>query len=350
MKFRTWAFYAGFLGLFITFSSNSVSAQNAAAASKYLETIGNEFQGITSDMWDYSSAVAHGKSARKVEKRRKEVLQSNKDAQAKISKMSPFEGDASFRDSVLAFLRLSYNVINYDYAKIVDMEAISEQSYDAMEAYLLAQEMASKKLNASSDMLNAQQLLFASKHSITISDSKSKISKNLEVAGRVFKYYNGIYLIFFKSYKQEAYMLDALNKNDINALKQNADALSKCSQEGIKRIDTCKAFNGDASLKTSCKDMLNFYKMESTQKATILINFSVKRENFQKLKAAYEAKAESKRTKADADALNKAVAEFNKASNEYNQINSDLNTKRAELLDKWNDSVTKFTDKQVPKK
>jgi hypothetical protein len=35
-----------------------------AAAGKYMESITKEFKMITKDTWDYTSAVAHGKSAR----------------------------------------------------------------------------------------------------------------------------------------------------------------------------------------------------------------------------------------------------------------------------------------------
>ena len=69
---------------------------------KYMETIGKEFDDISADMWDYTNSVAHGKSARKVENRRKEVLGSIKDAQKRIGKMSDFDGDKSLRDSVLS--------------------------------------------------------------------------------------------------------------------------------------------------------------------------------------------------------------------------------------------------------
>ena len=42
-------------------------------------------------------------------------------------------------------MKMYYNVLNDDYSKIINMEEIAEQSYDAMEAYILAQEMVDKK-------------------------------------------------------------------------------------------------------------------------------------------------------------------------------------------------------------
>src|SRR6218665_860217 len=224
-----------------------------------------------------------------------------------------------------------------------------EQSYDAMEAYLLAQEKANEKLNVSGEMIDQQYNNFAKKHGITLIDKEDKIEKNLKIAGSAFKYYNNVYLLFFKSYKQEAYMIEALNKNDVNALKQNADALSKFADEGLGKLDTLRAFKGDATLKLACKEMLTFYKKEATAKIPVIVNFAVKKESFDKIKAAMDAKDAKSRTKEDVDAYNTAVNDFNKASNEYNAVNNELNTNRTNLLNKWNDSVMRFLDKQVPK-
>ena len=315
-----------------------------------MDVIGKEFMDISADMWDYTSSVAHGKSARKVEKRRKEVLGSIQDAQKRINKMPDFEGDKSYRDSVLSFLTLDYNVLNNDYSKIVDMEEVAEQSYDAMEAYLTAQEMAGAKLEAAGKMMNAQERVFAGLHNVKINESKDQTSKKLEAASKVFKYYNRIYLIFFKSNKQEAYLLDALKRNDVNAVKQNMDALAKASVDGLLRIDSVKAFNGNLSLKMTVKECLTFYKTESTTKAQPIINFSVKKESFEKIKAAFGSKSESSRTKADVDEYNKAISEFNKAVNEANAINQEMDNKRTALINKWNQNVTAFMDKEVPKK
>jgi hypothetical protein len=334
--------------LFLCIPSPSAKAQNSAAALKYMESINKELNDITTDMWDYTSAAAHGKSARKVENRRKDVLRSNMEAQKKIGKMPDFEGDKSFRDSVVSFLRLSYHILNNDFAKIVDMEEIAEQSYDAMEAYLTAQEKANQKLNTTSEMLTVQQQTFATTHGITLSVNKDKISQKLESAGEVYSYYNVLYLLFFKPYKQEAYLIDALNKGDVNALKQDADALGKCADLGLSRIDSIQSFKGDGTVKTECKNMLHFYKTESGKDAQTLINYSVKKENFEKIKTSFEAKPQNKRTQADVNSMNSAVTDFNKASAEYNKVNEDLNKKRTELLNKWSDAVARFIDKQVP--
>lgn len=327
---------------------NVIETRAQSASLKYLENIDSQFENITADMWDYSAAVAHGKSARKVEKRRKEVLKSISEGIKKVEHMPDFEGDKKLRDSVVSFLKLDYNVMNNDYAKIMDMEEIAEQSYDGMEAYLLAQERADQKMHAATDMINAEQKSFAGDHNITLTEGKDKTGKKLEAAGLVFKYYNVFYLVFFKSYKQEAYLIDAMNKNDLNALKQNADALGRTSAEGIKKADSLKPFEGDGSIKTDCLAMLKFYNAEAIKDSPVMIDYSVKKENFDKLKKTFDGK--SNHSAAETNDYNKAVADLNKSVAEYQKVNTDLNKRRTELLNKWNDTVSKFMDRHVPKK
>ncbi len=325
----------------------TADAQNEAV--QYMESINKELNAIMTDTWDYTSAVAHGKTARKVETKRKDLLKTSMLAKNRIARMKDFEGDSRFRDTVLSFLTINYNVLNQDYAKIVDMEEIAEQSYDAMEAYLLAQEKADEKLNSAGDRMQAEQKAFALKNNINLLENKDKVAKKLESAGSVIKYYNEVYLIFFKSFKQEAYLIDAMNRGDVNAMEQNKNALITTSAEGLEKLAKIQPFKGDASLKTACKNMLEFYKTEASTKMGEIIDFYLKKENFDKIQKAMDAKPQNKRTKEDVDQYNKSAADMNAVLNKFNTTNNDLNKNRSNFLDKWNSAATNFMDKHVPK-
>ena len=123
-------------------------AQEKSDAGSYLTYIGEQYQELTESMLSYTSAVAHGKSARKVEKRRAELLQQVKESERNVRSMKPFQNDSNLRDSVVAYFNLCFHVLNEDYEKILNMEDIAEQSYDLMEAYLLAKEKANEKLSS----------------------------------------------------------------------------------------------------------------------------------------------------------------------------------------------------------
>jgi len=330
----------------IAFSS---TARSQKEAFDYMDKIDAQFKNIMYDSWDYVSAASHGKNARKIENRRKDLLKTIAAAKNIIERMSAFSGDASYRDTVLSYLQLSYNVFNKDYAKIVDMEAIAEESYDNMEAYLLAQQLAEEKLDQANDNLNQETDKFASAHGITLLKTDDKVATKLQTSSKVIKYYNAVYLIFFKSYKQELYLINAMNSSDVNGMEQNKNALITCSTAGIKSLDTIKSFSGDLSIVTSGKALLNFYKMESSTKMKEVIDYYIAKENFDKIKAAFDAKSQSSRTKADVDQYNKAVNDMNAAAKKFSGINDELNKKRSAALDNWNSTSEKFIDSHVPK-
>lgn len=336
-----------FLTLVLVTGISSAYAQSEAY--QYLETIGNEFQEISQNSMSYTSAASHGKSARKVEKRRTELINSIKAAETRIRRMKPFAGDASLRDSVVAYLVIDRIVMTEDYGKILNMEEIAEQSYDAMEAYLLAKEKAEEKLEAAYDRVGEQQKLFANRNNIKIVEGTSKLGKKLEKSGRVISYHNKVYLLFFKSYKNEAYLMDALNKKDISAMEQTKNTLLMSAEQDLEKLGPIPAFNGDNTLKTACQQMLAFYKMEASQKVPEMVNFLLKQENFEKMNKAIQAKRPADRSQADIDNYNNAVKEFNAAVDKVNAMHNDLNKKRSALLEQWNNASENFLDKHVPK-
>jgi hypothetical protein len=339
-----------FLFTLILFAlAGSVTAQTTEQAHAYMQTIGNQFYQISNDRMSYTSAASHGKSARKVEKKRTELINTIKMAEANIRKMKPFNGSAAYRDSVVAYLKLNRIVLTEDYGKILDMEEIAEQSYDAMEGYMLAKEKAEEKLDVAFEKVSEQQKLFASNNNIKLVESDSKLSEKLETSGKVFTYYNPVYLIFFKSYKDEMYMLDAIGRNDINAMEQTKNALLANVEKGTAVLGPMAAYKGDNSLKVACQQLLSFYKMEASQKMSEIINFQLKQDNYEKMKAAMEAKRPADRTKQDVDEFNKMVNDYNVSVGKINALQNELNKKRTEALNRWNEATENFLDKHIPK-
>ena len=330
--------------------SSVVFSQKYSSPVEYLNDLNKETKQINKDTWDYISAVSHGKSARKVENRRKDLIETIQNAKKKVISMPGYNGDKSLRDSTISFLKMSYDVMVGDYSKIVDMEAVAEQSYDAMEAYMMAQELASDKVKAAADMLNLQTRAFCDANGITYTTEKSELELKMEIASQVIDYYNVIYLTFFKSYKQEAYLLDAQNKMDLNALEQNRTTLIKFAKEGMDKLKSLEPFKNDLSIRNACSEMLEFYLMEAEEKMPVVTEFFMKKESYEKVKAAFEAKRDKDRTNDDVKQINAAGEEYNKAVNEFNAVNNELNKKRTELLNKWNKSVATFMDKHVPQK
>lgn len=331
------------LALILTFTTNIANSQTAV---EYLSTIGDEYSAISEANWKYTKAASHNKSGRKINKRRKQLVKTTQEAQKKIKGMSAFNGSKAYRDSVLAYLNISYSVLVNDYAKIMDMDEIKEQSYDLMEAYLLAQKTASDKLKAGSDMVGREQKKFCAANNITLNEDKSELAQKMATANKVYEYYNPVYLIFFKASVQESKMILALSANDLNAVEQSKQAMKTYSEEGLAKLKDIPAFKGDKTILIACQKMLTFYIEEADKDMPVLIDFLLSKEKFDTYSKAFQAKKE--RTQKDVDTYNQKVNDLNKGSNKYNTTNDKLNNKRAKLIDNWNNKVASFTDRQVP--
>lgn len=320
----------------------------AQKAVQYMEKMSKEFDKISEETWDYTNAVAHGKNIKQIENKRKDMINANRAGLNRIRNMQPFNGDAAYRDSTVRYLELSYAVLNNDYSKIVDMEELAEQSYDAMEAYMTAQEIANDKLEAAFEVASNAQQDFASKNNINLTSNESETNRKLEKASEVFKFYNKVYLAFFKPYKQELYLLDAQSKGDVNAMKQNQESLASLAKEAKEKVKTITPYKNNTTLKASVNNLFDFYVYESG-KYSQMIDFYLKKEKFDKLKTAMDKKGQSA-SQSEVKEYNTAINEFNKAGNDYNNINDDLNKKRAMYLEAWNTAVTRYLDRNVSKK
>lgn len=337
------------LAVFLTSCMSFLAQSQTETPVDYMNKISLKYRTIQQDMWDYTSAVAHGKSAKKVESRRAELIQTTYTAMNEVKKMPAYDGDATYRDSVISFLNIYYLILKEDYAKIVDMEEISERSYNDMEAYMTAKEMANEKMNLAAFMVAEQQRVFATKHNITLQAADDELSNNMKTANEVYNYYNEIYLIFFKSYVQEKYLIEAINKKDVSSIEQNKNALAATAIEGLEKLKAVTNFKGDNTVVTACIELLTFYKDEAETKIALITDYFIKTENFNTIKTSFDQIKPNNRTQADVDSYNNAINEMNASVAVYNTTNTELSTNRAKYLDSWNNATAKFTDKHVPK-
>ena len=127
--------------------SNTVFGQgNSNGPVEHMQFLSSQDEMLSKKYMSYMSEVAHGGRARKMEKRRQDLVNSIRETMRECAKVKPFQGDASLRDAYRDYYFVLFSIFNEDYDKIVNMEEVAERSYDAMEAYLLAQEKAEEKL------------------------------------------------------------------------------------------------------------------------------------------------------------------------------------------------------------
>ena len=167
-------------------------------------------------------------------------------------------------------------------------------------------------------------------------------SEKIEEASDMLNYYNKVYLIFFKVFKQEVYVLAAQQTQDIIAFEQNVNALAMEANEALAKLDTMSSYNGDKELIEAAKRVMEFYKEEAEKEFPKVSDFYIKKDNFDKANEIMETKKKKDRTQEDIDKFNSAVKEYNEAAGSNNETNENLNKNRSKMLDEWNKSVESF--------
>lgn len=296
----------------------------------------------------YMSSVAHNNNkAKKAEKKRDELLEQIIDSRADVMGVPGYKGDKSLKEATLEYLKITSDVMNEKYEKVVNMEDIAEQSYDNMEAYLLMQKAINDKVDEANEFRRVKTEEYCKKYNIKLVDTKDEMSEKLKTLNEVNEYENKVYLIFFKCSAQEAQLMEALDKKNITSIEQIKSAMAKYADEGLAKLDTLKSYKGDVLLKNSCRSSLEFFKKEA-EKFSVLTDYFMKEEAFEKIKKNFETNPSAKNDKAEVEKYNKAVNEINAASKQYNQTNQSLNETRKRVYDNWNNAVTTYLDRNVP--
>lgn len=314
----------------------------------YMNAIGTPETQMNKAYMAYISAAAHSSRKRKIEKLRLQTVDNIVICQSAINYLPPFKGDNSFRQSSLNYVQLCYKIFNEDYVHIVNMEDIAERSYDEMQAYLLLQQATNDTLQAAITRIKAAEQNFALKNHINMVETKTELGDKMAAAGRLAKYHDKVFLLFYKCNWEDNQLVKTLNEKNVSKLEQVRSALDKYAIEGLAVLDTLKAYENDASLADACKQALTFYKEEAETGVPALTDFYLKEENFDKLKTAMDAKAASERTKQDVDNYNKAVAEMNDGVNVFNQTNATLNNSRNQVNQNWGNTEKMFADTHTP--
>ncbi|HYC87104.1 MAG TPA: hypothetical protein VEB86_17850, partial [Chryseosolibacter sp.] len=155
-------------------------SQTPATAVEYMKYLTDREEELSRKYLSYMSEVAHGNRARKMEKRRQELIAEIRQSLGEASRLRPFKTDATLRDSFKNYWDILLKVFNEDYHKIVNMEEIAEQSYDNMEAYLLAQEKAGDVLDEACAKIAPVYSTFAANNNVRlIHNGDTKMEKNL---------------------------------------------------------------------------------------------------------------------------------------------------------------------------
>ncbi len=339
--------YIIFTFIFLLSTAQSWS-QKFDTAVEYLNFVSDEQVTITKNMWRYTQAIAHSKNDRSVANKKSSLIKSLERAILKIKKADSYQED-DYKQYVLKNMSINKSMLEEDYENIVDMKEISKRSYDDMEAYIMAREMADKKMADAQQDYEDHFYSYAEKYGIDIIENETDLGKKMIIAGKVFDHYNEMYLIFFKVNINEIYLWQAVEKNDIGAIQQNTNALNQAAKEGKELLKNVSLYKNDASLVKSTNAIFDHYINETENILPQILDFLILNEEFEAINSSFEKTPEKKRTKKQVNTYNRKVNELNKAVKNYNKITKTLNIESQKVINQFNLSNEKFLSKHIPK-
>jgi hypothetical protein len=331
-----------------TFNKRAKAQDITSDPGAYMNSVNTAETEMNKTYMAYISASAHSSRKRKIEKLRDKTVESIITCQTAITYLPPYKGDNSFRQSSLSYVGLCYKIFNDDYAHIVNMDDINERSYDEMQAYLLLQQATNDTLEVAIKRMNTAEKSFAAKYNVNLIEQKTELGDKMEATGRLSKYHDKVYLLFYKCNWEDNQLTEAVNQKNVTKIEQVRSALDKYAKEGLAVLDTLQPFESDGSLANACQQALTFYKTEAETQIAVITDYFLKEENFTKLKNTMEAKPADQRTQQDVDTYNKGVSDINAAVNTYNQTNADLNSGRNDANNTWIATEKQFLDMHTP--
>ena len=325
----------------ILITTNSI-AQSTSNPEEYMNYFLEEFDSLNSNILAYQNSINHGRSARKVERKRIELINSSEISLNKFKVSNDFKGNNEFKKSAIEYFSTINTLLKEDYKHIVDLETVAEQSYETMKEYLESQKLARNTLSKSLNELEESQNKFAAKYDLT----PLELSKPMENVNQVIDHYNDIFLVFFKSNKEEGYLLDAIGDGDIGKIEEGRISLKSNTDEGLEKLTNVALYSGDNSLVEATETLLRFYAYEG-DRMQLATDYFITLENFNKVKEAFEQKKESQRTQEDVDQYNNAINKMNFAVEAYNEANEIMNKERSSLIHNWNRVAEEFKNRNL---
>lgn len=345
-KFKLFVLLVG-LAVVMT-SSSGIMAQKTESAADYMGYIGDRYARLNIEFYKYLSDIAHTKNARKIEQRRSELIALSWETYNEIRTMPAFNGDRSLRDSTAAYMKVNHLVMKEEFDKIIDMEAVAEQSANKMQAYLMAQRQARNKLDVANIHMLAEQKKFAARHHITLVDRQHAVYEKMQMTSRTLEFANLIYYIFFKSHQDETALLEAIKEKDALTIPILREKLLNSSREGLALLDKAGAFESDLSLTNACKDLLQFYEEEAATLIQDLIDYMETEEAFIAARTEFESNTTNARNPLAVETYNAAVKNMNTSVNQYNETSTSLHNERMALMRSWRETYDNFLKEHIP--
>jgi hypothetical protein len=295
----------------------SLTAQEFSTPVQYFDYLNNEHNQLAAKNLEYVQYSVHSEDVQEVESKRMEVIDQLGKAILKVGTLPPYKEDDTMRKELLTVLKMYLESFEIEFTEINMLKSESSESYESMQKYLEAQDVAEKKLAKAADQFQAAQREFAQKNNIKLIQAEE--NSEINQINKVNAYYRVVFMKYFRISKLNAAFTDAMNEKDVDNMQKARLQLLEATREELKKLRLFPDFNGDTEFRQAGINYVEFHKDLAEGDYNKMITI-MKKENV---------------SQEDVDT--------------YNEIINRINTKTNDLNNAYNNALNNLLRNNVPK-
>lgn len=148
---------------------------------------------------NYTSRMAHTNNARAIEQARQQLLTQLRSSLRALENLKPTERQQALQQNAINDIRIWLLRFDEQWERTAELRALSESSYDALEAYYAELNQIEELQDSASQRMSRTSSAFAASAGITLIEDKSKFAKVARRAGEVNRQVRAVKLALFRS-------------------------------------------------------------------------------------------------------------------------------------------------------
>ena len=264
-------------GIFVVGIATISMAQSFSSALDYLNFFTNEHLQINAKNMEYLQHAVHTEDINLVESKRQALIKQIDQSLMKTQSIEPFADDSEMVNGMQTVLNDYKKLFENEFKEVNILKSNSNDSFEALEAYFDAVEAAENKIQESSEAFRDIQKAYAKANQIQLVESGAD-NIILEL-NQLNSYYRNIFKRFFRINKLNNEFTQAMNSQDVDAMKKAHQDILEAAQQESKSLQSIPPFKEDASYRDVALEYVKYTQEIATKNYPAVINALQKQED-----------------------------------------------------------------------
>lgn len=229
--------------------SFSLTAQTPQAVESYFNFFNNQHVAVNNLAMQYLQYSVHSTDMALVEGKRQAVVEQLNKSITEVEAMPELSSEDNLKATALEVFRSFLNSFKMDFVEVMQLKAVSQNSYESMETYFESRKEAEKKVDEAANQYLVAQKAFAEKHAIQLQMAEE--NKDVQDLNRLNSYHQAVFMRYFKVMMRNNDFMQALNEQDIEKIAAMRQKLVEESAQSLKSLQQMPAFKDETIYKNS---------------------------------------------------------------------------------------------------